>query len=244
MNNIFSSEEQVRKSYDFINNIEKPACPGCARGVRMCKHTPCIGTVEDIRRIMDAGYSKALMLDYWTGTGDLEARMSGAFGLKNLPKSDRDNPFNEDVLYLTPAIIGYGGRQTPYTKSGTCSFLKNDLCSLHDKGLKPSQGRFACCSVERVYRTEDNKKRDIDERIPILHTWNTQEGQDLIERWKKEIDYQPDRENFAPESLEEMFSVLIDVLSSKLEMYEQAEKDPDYDERLRNVKVIELQRPY
>ena len=83
----FSTPEQVQKSYDFLHKMNKPACPGCARGVRMCYHTPCIGTPEDISKLLDAGYAKNLMLDWWVGQGTKEKSIKDTFGLDKPTKS-------------------------------------------------------------------------------------------------------------------------------------------------------------
>src|SRR5688572_24414820 len=181
----FSSQEQVQGAYDFLNGMEKPACPSCVRGVRMCYHTPCIGTVEDAERLIDAGYAKNLMLDWWVGERRKEESISKSFGLDKPTRLSKpkkgDNPFTDDVEYLLPAIVGLEGKQATFARSGRCNLLVDNKCSLHDKGLKPTQGQYACCSRSRVFIDEDGKEQDLDERLLILHTWNTQKGKDVIE---------------------------------------------------------------
>jgi len=180
-----STNEQTQNSQEFLNKVDIPACPGCVRGIRMCYNTPCMGSVDDLEKIIDAGYAKNLMLDWWTGTGDRTDKQSQE--IRKLTR--RENPFVNDVFYLVPAIVGVEGKKTPYSRNGKCNLLINNQCSLHSLNLKPIQGRMSCCKVDRVYLDEEGKEQDLDERFPILHTWNTERGQKLIERWKKLVDY-------------------------------------------------------
>jgi len=215
----FSSEEQVQKSNDFLSNLKTVACTGCSRGVRMCYHTPCIGTVDDIEKIINAGHAKSLMLDWWCG---IPAEYKAP---------DRDNPFEDDVSYLTPAIVGFESKQSKFARSGKCTMLENNLCKLHDADLKPTQGKLACCKVERVYM-EGGEEKDLDERIPILHTWNTQRGKDLIERWKKEVNFEEVKKRpKVPENIGDMLDCLIGVFTAMNNMQNPEGKDgrPDYD---------------
>lgn len=216
----FSSDEQVQKSNDFLYNLKSVACTGCARGVRMCYHTPCIGTVDDIEKIINAGYAKSLMLDWWVGI-PMEHRMT-----------DKYNPFTEDVMYLIPAIVGSEGKKAKFARSGKCTMLENNLCKLHDSGLKPIQGKLACCKVERIFM-DNGEEKDLDERIPVLHTWNTQRGKDLIERWKKEVNFGNEDTSAPrkPENMADMLDLLIGIFGSMDKMQNPEGKDgrPDYD---------------
>jgi hypothetical protein len=226
----FASDEEVRKAHDFLNSCQTPACPGCARGVRMCYHTPCIGTVDDIEKLMDAGYSKNLMLDYYIGG------------------TRPDNPFAEDVIYLIPAIEGMEGQQAKFARTGKCNLLVDNKCSVHDLGLKPVQGRLACCKVERVYLDSNGEQQDLDERMPILNTWNTQRGLDLIERWKKEIGFDKEVKPLTqPESLGDMLDMLFSVMGSMSAMQDAKGVDgrPDYDPNEKIVKDVQIyEKPY
>lgn len=94
----------------------------CKTCVKMCEHRPCWGTPEEIKKIIDAGYGSRLMMDYWVGVGE------------------------EDTDVPSPAIVGYEGRRAPFIPQGRCTFLNaENLCELHDKGLKPLEGRVADC---------------------------------------------------------------------------------------------------
>lgn len=214
----FSSDQEVEKSIDFLNKLEKPACPGCVRGVAMCYHTPCMGTVDDIEKLIDAGYAKYLMLDWWTGADTTKEIVEGFLGEKSNKKNTK-NPFTEDILYLIPAIEGFQGKKAPFAKSGTCNLLINNQCSLHDKGLKPIQGQSACCKIKKVFVDDLNQEHDLDERIPILHTWNTWRGKALIERWSEEVGFfeneEDDLKPVHPKTFPEIMEAILNVLSSQ-----------------------------
>ena len=224
-----SSDEQVQNSYDFLNSMEKPACPTCVRGVRMCYHTPCIGTVEDMEKLIDAGYARNLMLDWWVGEDHKAESISKSFGLSKPTRQSKpkkgDNPFTEDVSYLLPAIVGLEAQQAPFTRSGKCNLLVDNKCSLHDKGLKPTQGQYACCTRNRVFLDSEGNEQDIDERILILHTWNTQRGKDLIERWKKEVGLVEEKEHGLPDNPVAMFEALLNVMISHSKLYTEEGED-------------------
>jgi hypothetical protein len=85
----------------------------CKACKQMCKTSPCLGTPEDILNIIEAGYKKELASTLWCA------------GLK----------FGQIPLAMV---------QPFKTKSGRCAFLdKDDLCKLHEKGLKPIEGKLA-----------------------------------------------------------------------------------------------------
>lgn len=217
----FSTEETVQKSYEFLNECEKPAC-SCIRGVRMCHHTPCIGTVQDMERLLDAGYASSLMLDYWIGRDSISDILSESSG-QDMSDRKSSNPFSKDVSYLAPAIKNNEGKVAPFMKHGTCTMLVDNKCSLHDLGLKPVQGKMACCNLERV----DSSGEELDERIPILHTWNTQKGKDLIERWKKEVSFAGKEKSEPPKNPFEMIMFMTEVMKAQLGLSEGLEEDPN-----------------
>jgi hypothetical protein len=196
----------------------------------MCYHTPCIGTVDDIEKIIDAGYANNLMLDWWCG------------GTKD------SNPFEEDVMYLIPAIVGSEGKQAKFARTGKCSLLIDNKCSLHDKGLKPIQGRLACCKIERVF-IEHGEEQDLDERIPVLHTWNTQRGLDLIERWKREVGFGKVKPATTPQDLSfpDMLEAMLSVMTAMDKMADPNGHDgrPPYDPNEKIEREIEIyEKPY
>lgn len=256
----FTDQAVVETCTKFIDSLEKPAC-NCNAGVRMCKHTPCIGTVDDIEKLINAGYAKNLMLDWWVGEDSGVRKMNKIFNKDEEPeespqlfkrkikspgqKMHKENPFTEDVPYLVPAVVGYGGKRAAFVKTGACNLLVNNQCSVHDLDLKPVQGRMACCKISRVFIDENGKQQDLDERIPILHTWNTQRGKDLIEKWKKEVGFVEDGEDEAPipKTTGDLIEALLGILGSHVEMYEpNADGTPIHDDR--PIKTLTYEKPY
>lgn len=75
--------------------------------------TPCLGTPEDIEKLLDAGYREQLALYDWD-----VAKVMGKLGFS--------------ILMIQA-----------HTKNGMCVFFENGLCTLHDKGLKPREGRLS-----------------------------------------------------------------------------------------------------
>ncbi len=93
-----------------------PTQCACQKCKNLC-HTPCLGTPEDIEALIEAGYGDRLMLTKW-GVGILA-------GLTN-----------KMISMLQPRL----------EPDGWCTFRREDgLCELHDKGLKPLEGRLASC---------------------------------------------------------------------------------------------------
>lgn len=90
----------------------KPSECSCALCQSMC-HTPCLGTPEDIEKLVDAGYADRLVPTEW-GVGMI-------VGLFSRP------------IYMLQAD----------TVNGWCTFYHNGLCELHDRGLKPTEGQLA-----------------------------------------------------------------------------------------------------
>lgn len=51
------------------------------------------------------------------------------------------------LVVTSPAMVGQEGQTVSGNDLGCCVYLKNDLCELHSKGLKPLEGRIAHHSV-------------------------------------------------------------------------------------------------
>lgn len=90
----------------------KPVECRCARCREQCR-TPCLGTPEDILRLLKAGYKERLAPTLW-GVGLVLGR----------------------IPYVVPMIQA---RQ----ENGYCIFFHDGLCELHDAGLKPTEGRLS-----------------------------------------------------------------------------------------------------
>jgi len=96
-----------------INIHTENAC-SCPTCQKMCKTCPCLGTPEDILNIIIAGHGDKLAFTLW-GTG--------------LISGEHDSI----VEMIQPRM----------DKNG-CAFLDDkNLCTLHDLGLKPTEGKLA-----------------------------------------------------------------------------------------------------
>ncbi len=86
----------------------------CARCRQMCANSTCLCSPEDVRRLHEAGY------------GDRLARYTFPAGQA-----------------IGPQPVG-GGEQHSTTLGKACSMFSPERgCELHDKGLKPLEGRIA-----------------------------------------------------------------------------------------------------
>lgn len=229
MSQNYSTQAEIDKSLEFLNKVQTPACSGCQRGVDMCKHCPCIGTPDEIEKLMNSGYASKLMICTYSGTKESSRRS--------------ENPFTENVIYLTPAKIGKESKTTGIAEAGTCTFLIDDKCSLHDKGLKPIQGKMACCKIERVFIDQDGDEQELEERISILHLWNTQRGRDLIEKWKKEVSFTGLETDPMPEDPFEVFELFLKVMIDKCN-HSSNISEKEREELLKERKTIVYDKPY
>lgn len=93
---------------------KKQTSCSCEKCKTQCK-MPCIGTPEDIFKIISAGYENRLM----------EAEWEAGIVMGVTDKSYK---------IITPAF-------DPEKQS--CTFFTDGLCELHDKGLKPTEGKLS-----------------------------------------------------------------------------------------------------
>lgn len=85
----------------------------CAECKSRCKKVPCLGTPQDILRLIEAGYGRKLVPVLW-----MAGIASGA------------------IRFPVPMV------QPRRTPSG-CVFFEDGLCVLHGLGLKPTEGRLS-----------------------------------------------------------------------------------------------------
>jgi len=64
---------------------------------------------------------------------------------------------------------------SPFEK---CVFLENDRCILHDKKLKPSEGRKAI----HINVKESEEQNELHTLVGA--TWNTPKGREVVQLWK------------------------------------------------------------
>lgn len=130
----------------------KPVECKCQQCKKQCA-TPCLGTPEDIEKLIDAGYKDQLSVSEW------------AVG-KLLGKID----------YTIPMI------QAIQSDKG-CVFFHNGLCDLHEKGLKPTEGRLSHHSV-----TLDNFSFRKSISWNVAKEWIDERNMVVVERVIRKID--------------------------------------------------------
>ena len=87
---------------------------------RLCKqqcHTPCLGTPQDILKLIESGYKDRLAPTEWL--------VGMIMGVIDMP---------------VPMIQAK-------QEGDWCTFYKDGLCELHDAGLKPTEGRLSHHSI-------------------------------------------------------------------------------------------------
>ncbi len=84
----------------------------CSKCQKQC-NVPCLGTPDDILKLIEAGYKDKLIVSTWIVGMMLEK-------------------------YPEPIVMFQAKR----TENG-CVFFKNGLCELHDLGLKPTEGKLS-----------------------------------------------------------------------------------------------------
>lgn len=98
----------------------KPSECKCNTCKAQCTKQVCLGTPEDILKLIDAGFKDRLMSTGW-GAGIL-------MGVTN------------EVIEMV---------QPMYDKEkGACTFFNNGLCELHELGLKPTEGKLSHHSMK------------------------------------------------------------------------------------------------
>jgi len=118
---------------------------GCTKCQNMCKRASCLGTPSDILAIAEAGFADCL------------TPVTLAAGLKdNIPMVD---------LVIMPDFE---------KEKGACTFFNDGKCELHDKGLKPLEGRLAECK-KKFYKADQ-----MPHEYLIAHSWNNPRNQPII----------------------------------------------------------------
>lgn len=172
-------------------------CKGCEKGIAMCHHRPCMGSPEEFEAIIDAGFAEKLRIDWWYGHHDVappthedlenakdpleKLLLQTIFALKGKSKDSEPNPFRDNVEFLSGGTENDKNWRADFIPTGTCKFLtKDSSCELHSLGLKPSQGKIACCKVE---------SSAADGNLTYIKLWATDKGKEVIEKFKKAVNY-------------------------------------------------------
>ncbi len=162
-------------------------CKGCTKGIAFCYHRPCWGLPEEFDKIIDAGFSDKLQLDFYyqkaLGKEDIEI-LSGAVYQE---VGTTMFSFLFDSFNTTPRMereyedFHNGGKKADMNPLGKCALLTEDnLCSLHDLGLKPEEGRESCC------KTLGELERSHEDYAKL---WDTDYGRSVVQKWKNLINY-------------------------------------------------------
>lgn len=128
----------------------KPVECKCQACVKQCR-TPCLGTPEDIMRLIEAGYIDRLAVTGWS-VGLVLGRLNR----------------------IIPMV-------QPIANNGFCVFHKDGLCELHGLGLKPTEGRLSHHSTKAdninfrkslsynvAKEWEDPANRELIDKITLL----------------------------------------------------------------------------
>lgn len=99
--------------------MEYEETPPCTCGVckAMC-YRPCWPTPKEARALIEMGYAKRLMLDYWVA--------------------------EPNIYIVGPAVRGYEGERAPFWPTGGCTFQdESGMCEIHNSGAKPFEARMS-----------------------------------------------------------------------------------------------------
>lgn len=138
-----------------ILKLKESKC-SCDRCKAMCKR-PCWPTPKEAKKLIDRGYAKRLMMDYWAS--------------------------EPNIYIICPALKGYEGMETPWWPSGErgCTFQDSKgLCEIHGKHLKPIEGRIA-------HHNEIGRGHGFNLHQTVAKLWDSKEGRDIVWLWKQKV---------------------------------------------------------
>lgn len=129
----------------------------CQLCKRQC-HTPCLGTPQDILRLMDAGYTDRLSPTLWAA--------GVMMGVVSQPVP----------LIQAQCLDGAWGGLLDVGADSHCTFYTGDgLCELHDKGLKPTEGRLSHHSIRL-----DNFRASRSISWAVVQEWLSPDNADVV----------------------------------------------------------------
>lgn len=135
------------KAIEHITGTADNAC-SCNSCQQMCKKTPCLGTPQDILTLINNGHRDKLAMTGWA-----------AGVVHDIPVIPMVQPWFDQ-------------------ERGACAFLSDDnLCTLHDAGLKPTEGRLAPCGPPRTISS-------MSEWLPyqVAKTWLLDQNMSVISK--------------------------------------------------------------
>lgn len=125
----------------------KPVSCKCVKCKSQCAVTPCLGTPQDIMALVDAGYADVIYPTDWK-----VGQMMG----------------------ITDKVVPMF--QLEQRKDGSCVLFKDGLCTIHEKGLKPTEGKLSHHSYD-----VDNFVAKKSLGWNIAKTWMDEDNGNLIE---------------------------------------------------------------
>lgn len=132
----------------------------CEQCKMMCHISPCFPTPQDVDKLIQHGFEDNLKTTIF-----LDVRDGKQYELI-APKA------------IQGIIATKSGHIIPINK---CTFLTEDnLCSLHDLGLKPTEGKQAIHGMEHV--------ETVEHRISICQTWSDPKNLILVDKLNDYID--------------------------------------------------------
>lgn len=131
----------------------KPKSCKCSKCKTQCITAPCLGTPEDIWNLIQAGYIDMIKPTIW-GAGI-------AMGVTN------------------QLIEMY---QAEFVNNEYCTFFVNGLCSLHNVGLKPTEGKLSYHEPQNMYNPQLNLT------WLVAKEWIDVRNQETINKIKSVID--------------------------------------------------------
>jgi hypothetical protein len=126
------------------------------------------------------GVKMCQMRPCWGTVDDFKKIITAGYAKKLMIDYYNHNALNNGkrVYFLSGASNYNECSKADWDPRGACLLLENGKCIIN--AIKPTMGSIMCC------------KKEI-EGLRYLHaclkTWTTQEGIDLIEDWKKKVDY-------------------------------------------------------
>jgi len=130
----------------------------------MCER-PCWPTPREALGLIKLGHQAKLMSDYWSGS------INGTLG--------EDSYY--DIRILCGANTGYAGGSAPTWPRGAPCVLQDKetkLCTVHNSGCKPTEGRLADCGG----KTPDNLHQN------MAALWENKQAQYLVDQWYDHCD--------------------------------------------------------
>ncbi len=82
------------------------------------------------------------------------------------------------IEMIQPAVAGFTHVLHPVlSPMGRCALLKDDRCTVHDTGFKPTEGALA------IHTDEILEKDPV--HIAVAESWQSDKGKNLVTQWKR-----------------------------------------------------------